>query len=51
MLKDIKTLEVNALWKKEGDREGWSEIINDAKSPGAVTPKKKKKNLTYRASL
>jgi hypothetical protein len=29
VLKDLKTLEVNAWWKKAGDRDLWNEIIGE----------------------
>ena len=32
VLKDLKTLEVNAWWKKARDRDPWSEIIKEAKA-------------------
>ena len=32
MFKDLKTLKVNARWKKGRDRDKWSEIIKKAKA-------------------
>jgi hypothetical protein len=32
VLKDLKTLEVNAWWKKAGEGYLWSEIIREARA-------------------
>jgi hypothetical protein len=41
VLKDLKTLKVNAWWKKAWDRDLWSEIIKEAKTHKGLQRRRK----------